>query len=149
MITMKKISAYIMLLTLASATVVSCGSSRKSTKTEEPAIGTTVIKTVATAVGVILLAKLIKSVLNTIGGSTVMGDATKNPGFAANFNENTKLSSFVTNDLAKSALQVVIAQYYKIPLATVANNYNSLVTAGDLATFIGKNADAKILMQIK
>ena len=148
---MKKTGTYIMLLTLASLTFVSCGSSRNSAKSRraEPAIGTTVIKTVATAVGVILLAKLIQSVLNTIGGSSALGGTTKNSSFAANFNENTKLSSFVNNDLTKSALQMVVSQYYKIPLSTVANNYSNFITAGDLATFIGKNADAKVLMQIK
>lgn len=148
---MKKTGTYIMLLTLASVTFVSCGSSRNSAKSRraEPAIGTTVIKTVATAVGVILLAKLIKSVLNTIGGSTVFGGTTQKQSFMANFNEDTKLSSFANNDLMKAALQVLVADQYKIRLATVAQNYSSFNTAGDLATFIGKNADAKILMQIK
>ena len=67
----------------------------------------------------------------------------------ANFNEDTKLSSFANNDLMKTALQVLVAEQYKIPITTVVNNYSSLVTAGDLATFIGKNADAKVLLQIK
>ena len=49
----------------------------------------------------------------------------------------------------KTALQVLVAEHYQIPLATVANNYTMLNTVGDLATFIGKNASAKALVQIK
>jgi hypothetical protein len=100
-------------------------------------------------VGLILLSKLLKSVLNTIGGSTAFASLSQNPGFTANFNEDTKLSSFAKTDLMKTALQVIVAEHYKIPLSTVAANYKSLNTAGDLATFIGKNADAKILAGIK
>lgn len=147
---MKKIYTFIMLLSLGSVTFVSCGTSKKSTK--EPVgtnIGSTVVKTVATAVGIILLAKLLKSVLGTVGGSSIFGGQAQTQTFMSNFNEDTKLSSFAKNDLLKAGLQVLVAERYKIPLATVANNYSSLITAGDLATFIGKNADAKVLMEIK
>lgn len=148
---MKKIFTYIMLLSLSSATIASCGSNKNVTKgvLGGTNIGGTVVKTVATVVGLILLSKLLKSVLNTVGGSTAFAGLSNNQQFTANFNEDTKLSSFAQNDLMKMALQVLVAERYKIPLVTVANNYNSLNTAGDLATFIGKNADAKILTQIK
>ena len=142
-----------MLLAMGSITFMGCSSSKKSTKGGilggDGSITSTAVKTVATIVGVILLSKLIKSVLNTVGGSSVFGGAAKKQGFLANFNEDTKLNSFANNDLMKTALQVVVAEQYKIPLATVANNFNSFITAGDLATFIGKNADAKVLLQIK
>jgi hypothetical protein len=49
----------------------------------------------------------------------------------------------------KTALQVLVAEHYKIPLATVVSNYKNLNTAGDLATFIGQNADARVLAGIK
>lgn len=148
---MKKIFTYIMLLTLGSATIAGCGSNKNVTKgvLGGTNIGGTVVKTVATVVGLILLSKLLKSVLNTVGGSTAFAGLSNNPQFTANFNEDTKLSSFAQNDLMKMALQVLVAERYKIPLVTVANNYKSLNTAGDLATFIGKNADAKILTQFK
>ena len=149
---MKKIGTFIMLLSLGSMSFVSCSSSKNANKGvlgTGTAVGGTVLKTVVTAVGVILLAKLIKSVLNTVGGSSIFGTAAQKQGFMANFNENTKLSSFANNDLMKTALQVLVAEQYNIPLATVVNSYSSLVTAGDLATFIGKNADAKALLQIK
>lgn len=148
---MKKLSIYCMLLAMGSVTFMGCSSSKNSAKggiLGDAAIGKTAVKTVATIVGVILLSKLLKSVLNTVGGSSVFGKA-KKQGFLANFNEDTKLNSFANNDLMKTALQVVVAEQYKIPLATVANNFNSFLTAGDLATFIGKNADAKVLLQIK
>ena len=149
---MKKIGTFIMLVSLGSMSFVSCSSSKKNNKDvlgADTTVGGIVLKTVVTAVGVILLAKLIKSVLNTIGGSTVFGSASQKQGFMANFNEDTKLSSFANNDLMKTALQVLVAEQYNIPLAKVVNNYSSMVTAGDLATFIGKNADAKVLLQIK
>jgi len=148
---MKKIFTYIMLLSLGSATIVSCSAGKKVNKgiLGGTNVGGTVVKTVATVVGLILLSKLLKSVLGTIGGSTAFAGLSQNQPFMANFNEDTKLSSFAQNDLMKIALQVLVAEQYKIPLSTVVNNYNTFNTAGDLATFIGKNADAKILTQIK
>ena len=148
---MKKIFTYIMLLSFGSAALVSCGTSRKSGKgiLGGANVGGTVVKTVATVVGLILLSKLIKSVLNTVGKSMAFENLAQNQSFMATFNEDTKLSSFAKNDLMKTALQVLVAEHYKIPFATVANNYKSLNTAGDLATFIGKNADAAVLEKIK
>ena len=152
--TMKKLGIYSMLLAIGSVTFAGCNSSRKSTKGggilgNDGSMTTTAIKTVATVVGVILLSKLLKSVLNTVGGSSVFGNTTQQKGLLANFNENTKLSAIANNDLMKSALQALVSVHYKIPLATVTKNFSSLVTAGDLATFIGQNADAKVLMGIK
>ena len=150
---MKKLGIYSVLLAMGSVTFAGCNSSRKSTKGGvlggDGSITTTAIKTVATIVGVILLSKLLKSVLNTVGGSSVFGNATQQKGFLANFNENTKLSAIANNDLMMSALQALVSVHYKIPIATVTKNFSSLVTAGDLATFIGQNADAKVLMGIK
>ena len=148
---MKKIFTYIMLLSVGSATVVSCGAGKNVTKgvLGGANVGGTVVKTVATVVGLILLSKLLKSVLNTVGGSKSFAGVSQSQPFMANFNEDTKLSSFAQNDLMKIALQVLVAEKYKIPLTTVANNYTTLKTAGDLATFIGKNADATILAKIK
>ncbi len=148
---MKNIFTYIMLLSFGSATFVSCGSGRSVTKgvLGGANVGGTVVKTVATVVGLILLSKLLKSVLNTVGGSTAFAGLSQNQQFIANFNEETKLSSFAQNDLMKTALQVVISEHYKIPLTKVVTNYKNLNTAGDLATFIGKNADAKVLAALK
>ena len=148
---MKKIFTYIMLLSLGSATIVSCGTSKKSSKgiLGGTNIGGTVVKTVATVVGLILLNKLLKSVLNTVGKSMAFSGLSQNQQFMSSFNEDTKLSSFAQNDIMKTALQVLVAENYKIPFATVAYNYKSLHTAGDLATFIGKNADAAVLEKLK
>ena len=140
-----------MLLSLGSATFVSCSSSKKSTKgvLGDTNVTGTVVKAVATVVGLILLSKLLKSVLNTIGGSTAFAGLSQNNNFMTTFNEDTQLSSFAKNDLMKTALQVLVAERYRIPFSTVVNNYSNLHTAGDLATFIGKNADAKVLEGIK
>jgi hypothetical protein len=148
---MKKLFTYIILLSFGSATLVSCGTGKNTTKgiLGGTNVAGTVVKTVATVVGLILLSKLLKSVLNTVGGSTAFASLSNNQQFRANFNEDTKLSSFAQNDLMKTALQVLVAEHYKIPLTTVVNNYKNLNTAGDLATFIGKNADAKVLAGIK
>jgi hypothetical protein len=148
---MKKFFTYLMLLSLPMATLISCGSSRKSNKgiLGGTNTGGTIVKTVATVVGVILLSKLLNSVLKTVGGSSSFANLSQDPSFMSGFNENTPLSSIAQNDLMKTALQVIVAERYKIPFATVMNNYSSLNTAGDLATFIGKNADAKILESIK
>ena len=79
----------------------------------------------------------------------MFGNSTQK-GLLANFNEDTKPNSFANNDLLKVALQAVVAEHCKIPIATVAKNYSSrLLTAGDLATFIGKNADAKVSLEIR
>lgn len=148
---MKKIFTYIMLLSFSSTILVSCGTSKKNSKgiLGGTNVGGSVVKTVATVVGLILLSKLLKSVLNTVGKSMAFSGLSKNQSFMANFNEDTPLSSFAQNDLMKTALQVLVAEHYKIPFATVANHYKNLNTAGDLATFIGKNADAKILAELK
>ena len=146
---MKKVFTYIMLLSLGTASLAGCAKSASKGILGGTNVGGTVVKTVATVVGLILLSKLLKSVLKTVGGSTAFSSLTQNDQFMSNFNENTKLSSFANNDLMKTALQVLVAEHYKIPLATVVNNYKTLNTAGDLATFIGKNADAKVLEGIK
>ncbi len=148
---MKKFFAYIMLLTFSGATIVSCGTSKKSNKgiLGGTNVGGTVVKTVATVVGLILLSKLLKSVLNTVGSSSSFASLSQNQSFMSGFNENTSLNSIAQNDFMKTALQVLVAERYKIPLTTVMSNYGSMQTAGDLATFIGKNADAKILEKIK
>ena len=148
---MKKLFTYLMLLSFGSAVVASCGAGKNANKgiLGSANVGGSVVKTVATVVGLILLSKLLKSVLNTVGGSTAFAGLSQNQHFTTSFSEDTKLSSFAQNDLMKMALQVLVAEKYKIPLTTVVTNYNSFNTAGDLATFIGKNADAKILAEIK
>ena len=149
---MKKVYTFIMLIALGSATFVGCGTSKNSTKGGVLGGGDvagSVVKTVGTVVGLILLSKLIKSVLKTVGGSTAFTSVGQNTAFLSNFNEDTKLNSFAQNPLLKTALQVLVAEQYQIPLTTVANGYTSLNTVGDLATFIGKNASAKALVQIK
>jgi acyl carrier protein len=134
-----------MLLSLSSATFMGCSSGRNSTKT----LGGTVVKTVATVVGIILLSKLVKSILKTVLGSNSFASLSEDKNFTTNFNEDTKLDSFAQNDLMKTALQVLVSEHYQIPFSTVTNNYNNLTTVGDLATFIGKNASAKALLEIK
>lgn len=148
---MKRIYTFIMLLTLGSATFVGCSASNasKSILGGGTSIGGTVVKTVATVVGLILLSKLIKSVLGKVMGSTAFAPITKDNSFAANFNENTKISSFAKSDLLKTALGVLVAEHYQIPLTTVANNLSNLNTVGDLATFVGQNASAKSLIGLK
>jgi hypothetical protein len=148
---MKKFFTYVMLLSLGSAGLMSCSSSKKSNKgiLGGTNVSGTVVKTVATVVGLILLSKLLKSVLGTIGNSTAFASINQDQQFKSSFNEHTKLSTIAQNDLMKTALQVIVAERYKIPLATVAKNYSNLTTAGDLATFIGQHADARILATIK
>ncbi|MEO7802377.1 MAG: hypothetical protein ABIR81_10270 [Ginsengibacter sp.] len=141
---MKRFYTLIMLLSLSSATFVGC--SKNSTK---GIIGGTVVKTVATVVGLILLSKLIKSVLKTVIGNKSFTGLSADQNFTDNINEDTKLNTFVQNDIMKTTLQFLLADHYQIPLATVTGNYNSLNTVGDLATFIGKNASAKALLKIK
>ena len=109
----------------------------------------TVVKTVGTVVGLILLSKLIKSILKTVGGSTAFESTAQNSSFMSNFNEDTKLNSFAQNNLMKTALQVLVADHYQIPLSIVVNKYKSLNTVGDLAKFIGKNGSGNALVQIK
>lgn len=146
---MKKIFTYIMLLSFGSATMISCGTSKSKGILGGSGVGGTVVKTVATVVGLILLSKLLKSVLNTVGNSTSFASLSQDQSFQENFNEFTPLASIANNDFSKTALQVLVAEKYKIPLTTVMSNYGGMKTAGDLATFIGKNADAKILEKIK
>ncbi|RYY49315.1 MAG: hypothetical protein EOO06_07465, partial [Chitinophagaceae bacterium] len=118
---MKKTFTYLMLLSFPIATLVSCGSSRKANKgiLGGSGIGGTVVKTVATVVGLILLSKLLKSVLGTIGSSSSFASLSGNADFMNGFNENTPINSFAQNDIMKTALQVLIAERYKIPFSTV------------------------------
>lgn len=146
---MKKIYTFILLLAFGSMIFTSCGSSKNSTKGVLDGSGGTIVKTVATVVGVIVLAKIIKSVLGTVGSSTAFSSLSQSGDIMSNFNEDTKLSAIANNDLLKAALEVLVAERYEIPLTTVASNYNNLVTLGDLATFIGKNGSAKTLSAIK
>ena len=150
---MKRFHAFLLLLTFGSTTFISCGSSKNSAKDilggTGKTIGGTVVKSVATVVGLILLSKLIKSVLGTVTGSKSFESFAVNENFKNNFTEDTPLNSFAQNDLTKTALQFLVAQKYQIPVTTVANNYASLHTVGDLATFIGKNASAQSLTALK
>lgn len=147
---MKRFYTIIMLMAVASTGFVSC-SSKNVTKgiLGGSSVGGTVVKTVATVVGLILLSKLIKSVLNTIGGSSTFSSFSQDKNFISSFNEDTKLSSFAQSDMMKTALQLLVAEHYQIPYTKMAGSYNSLQTVGDLATFIGENASAKALTQIK
>ena len=144
---MKRFHAFILLVALGSATFTGCMPGRNVTK--GTGVGGTVVKTVATVVGVILLSKLIKSVLKTVVGGKAFENLSQNEDFKNNFNEDTKLSSFAQNDYLKTALQILVAQHYQIPLTTVVNNYAGLQTVGDLSTFVGKNASAEVLKEIK
>ena len=144
---MKRLYAFVMLLSLSSATFVGCSSGRNTTKGILG--GGTVVKTVATVVGIILLSKLVKSILKTITGSATFASLSEDKNFTTNFNEDTRLDSFVQNDIMKTALQVLVSEHYQIPFSTVTNNYSNLTTVGDLATFIGKNASAEALLEIK
>lgn len=141
-----------MMLTLGSATFVGCAPGKNVTKDilgGGAGVGGTVVKTVATVVGLILLSKLIKSVMKTVTGSTTFAAFAQDENFLKNISEDTKLSSFAQNDFTKTALQLLISQQYQIPLGTVVNNYSSLHTLGDLATFVGKNGSAKMLTGIQ
>lgn len=149
---MKRFHAFIMLLALGSTAFIGCHPGRSVTKSilgGRTGVGGTVVKTVGTVVGLILLSKLIKSVMKTVLGSKSFANLSQNENFKNNFNENTNLNSFVQNDFLKTALQIVVAQHYQIPLTTVANNYAGLNTVGDLSTFIGENASAEVLTGIK
>ena len=149
---MKRFHAFILLLAMGSATFIGCHPGRSVTKSilgGGTGVGGTVVKTVGTVVGLILLSKLIKSVLKTVVGSKAFEGFSQNKNFTANFNEDTKLNSFAQNDFMKTALQVLVAEHYQIPVTTVANNYTSLNTVGDLATFIGQNGSAKALTPLK
>ncbi len=149
---MKRFKTFIMLLAFGSATFMGCHPGRNITKGVlggGTGVGGTVVKTVATVVGVMLLSKIIKSVLKTVVGGKAFESFSQNENFSKNFNEDTKLNSFAQNDYMKTALQFLVAEHYQIPLTTVAHNYTSLNTVGDLATFIGKNGSAKALTEIK
>jgi hypothetical protein len=149
---MKRVQAFILLLTFGSATFVGCGSSKNASKDifgSSKTVTGTVVKSVATIVGVILLTKLVKSVMKTVTGSKSFESFAQNENFQTNFTEDTQLSSFAQNDFTKTALQLLVAQHYQIPVTTVANNYASLHTVGDLATFIGKNGSAQSLTALK
>jgi hypothetical protein len=149
---MKRFHAFIMLLALGSATIIGCHPGRSVTKSilgGGTGVGGTVVKTVGTVVGLILLSKLIKSVMKTVVGSRAFESLSQNENFTNNFNEETKINSFAKNDLLKTALQVLVAEHYQIPLTTVTNNFAGLNTVGDLSTFVGENASAKVLTEIK
>ncbi|MEO5782954.1 MAG: hypothetical protein ABIQ07_06775 [Ginsengibacter sp.] len=149
---MKRFHTFIMLLALGSTTFVGCHPGRSVTKSilgGGSGVGGTVVKTVGTVVGLILLSKLIKSVLKTVTGGKAFESFAQNENFKTNFNEDTKLNSFAKNDFMKTALQVLVAEHYQIPINTVANNYTSLNTVGDLATFIGQNGSAQALTPLK
>ncbi|HUS00190.1 MAG TPA: hypothetical protein VMY77_00600 [Chitinophagaceae bacterium] len=149
---MKRFHAFIMLLALTSATFVGCHPGRNVTKGVlggGTGVGGTVVKTVATVVGLILLSKLIKSVMTTVTGGKAFENLAQDENFKNKFNEDTKLNSFAKNDVLKAALQVLVSQHYQIPLTTVVNNYAGLNTVGDLATFVGQNGSAKVLTGIK
>ena len=149
---MKRFHAFILLVALGSASFTGCMPGRNATKGilgGGTGVGGTVVKTVGTVVGLILLSKLIKSVLKTVVGSKAFENLSQNENFKNNFNEDTKLNSFAQNDFLKTALQVLVAQHYQIPLTTVVNNYAGLNTVGDLSTFVGKNASAQVLTEIK
>ena len=149
---MKRFHAFIMLVALGTATFTGCMPGRNATKGilgGGTGVGGTVVKTVGTVVGLILLSKIINSVLKTVTGSKSFESLSQNENFKNSFNEDTKLSSFAQNDFLKTALQVLVAQHYQIPLTTVVNNYAGLQTVGDLSTFIGKNASARVLTEIK
>lgn len=149
---MKRFHAFIMLATLGCATFTGCMPGKSATKTilgGGTGVGGTVVKTVGTVVGLILLSKLLKSVMKTVLGGAAFENLAVNENFKNSFNENTRLNSFVKNDFTKTALQALVAQHYQIPYATVANSFASLNTAGDLATFVGQNASAQVLTEIK
>ena len=149
---MKRFHAFIMLLVLGSATFMGCHPGRSVTKSilgGGTGVGGTVVKTVGTVVGLILLSKLIKSVLKTVTGTKAFANLSQDENFTNNFNEDTKLNSFAKNDFLKTALQVVVAQHGQIPLTTVVNNYSGLNTVGDLSSFVGENASPEVLKGIK
>lgn len=145
---MKKLFGYVLLLALSANLAQGCRSSR-NTGVLGGGTGTTITKTVATVVGVILLSKIINAVLKTVSGSTAFSSLAQNQSGFKGFNEDTKLSVLAQNDLLKMALQVLVAERFQIPLNNVANNFSSLMTVGDLATFIGKNASPTVLNEFK
>ncbi len=149
---MKRFHAFIMMVALGCASFAGCMPGRNATKGilgGGTGVGGTVVKTVGTVVGVILLSKLIKSVMKTVLGGKAFENLSQNENFKKNFNEDTRLNSFAQNDFLKTALQILVAEHYQIPLNTVVNNYTSLNTVGDLSTFVGKNASANVLAGIK
>lgn len=146
---MKRFYTFVMLLSLGSVTFVGCSKNTSKGILGGTAVGGTVVKTVATVVGLILLSKLIKSVLKTIGTSTTFAGLSQSNNPITSFNENTKLNSFVQSEVMKTALQVLVAEHYQIPFAKVASSYGNLNTLGDLATFIGENASAQSLADVK
>ncbi len=150
---MKKVSTYILLLAISSATFVGCSSSKKTNKGILGGAGGDVtgqvVKTVATVVGVILLTKLIKAVMGSVTGSSAFASLAQDNNFTSKLTEATPISSFANSDIMKTALQVLVAQKYQIPLSTVTNNFNNIKTVGELATFVGQNASAKSLSGLK
>ena len=149
---MKKISTYIMLLAIGSMSFVSCSrNTNKGIMGGGNSASGTIVKSVATAVGLILLSKIIASVLKTIttGNNSSFASLSQDKTFLSSFNEQTPINAFAKSDILKTALQAVVAQKYQIPFATMNSNFSKLRTVGDLATFIGENGSAKALTQIK
>lgn len=148
---MKRVYTFLLLFSLGSVTFQSCSTSKatKGILGGGPSIGGTVVKSVATVVGLIVLSKLIKSILSSVTKSTAFASLSDDKSFINNFNENTKISSFAKGDFMKTALQLLVAEHYQIPLTKVTNSFNSLNTVGELATFVGENGSAKVLQGIK
>src|SRR5437868_706772 len=83
-IKMKRFHTFIMLLALGSATFIGCHPGRSVTKSilgGGPGVGGTVVKTVGTVVGLIVLSKLIKSVLKTVTGTKAFEGLADNQSF--------------------------------------------------------------------
>ena len=145
---MKKIFAFTMIIALSAPMLQSC-SSRKASGGILSGTGGSIGKTVITAIGAILLVKILKSVLGNVLGNQSFASLSQNNSFQQNFNENTPLNSFANNEVLKTALQLLVSHKYEIPLTTVTNNYRNFNTVGDLATFIGQNASVDALKQIQ
>ncbi|MFZ1528429.1 MAG: hypothetical protein WAT19_06760 [Ferruginibacter sp.] len=144
---MKRFFGYLLLASLALTTVISCRSSKNSTGILGKGSG--IGSTVMTVVGAIVLAKIVQAVLKTVSSSASFNSFSGDKKPFENFDENTKLSSLAQNDLMKTALQVLVAERFQIPLKTVVSNYSNFNTLGDLSTFIGKNANASVLSEFK
>ena len=141
-----------MLLAIGSMSFVSCSrNTNKGIMGGGNSASGTIVKSVATAVGLILLSKIIASVLKTIttGNNNSFASLSQDKTFLSSFNEQTPINAFAKSDILKTALQAVVAQKYQIPFATLSNNFSKLSTVGELATFIGQNASEKRLMEIK
>ena len=144
---MKRFFGFLVLAAMTIGTVQSCRSGRNSTSILGKGSG--IGSTVMTVVGAIVLAKIVQAVLKTISTSASFSSFGNEKTLQQNFNENTPLSSLAQNELMKTALQMLVAERFQIPLKTVAGNYSSFNTVGDLSTFIGKNASVPVLNELK